>query len=77
MKQVMTVVTSWCDYPGCADEAAKAGETTQETISVQFLFYTSGRGRKTNPINVEMCKDHADAMRLLYQSMQKYDQKND
>jgi hypothetical protein len=71
MKKVITVVETWCDYPGCADEATES----QETTTVETWFYVPGRGRKPHPITVEMCDTHLAEMKALFGFMQKYDQK--
>lgn len=77
MKKVITIVQSWCDYPGCAEKSEAVGEESQETATVEFWVYVTGKGRKTNPITVEMCDEHREEMKALFQSMQKYDQKDD
>jgi hypothetical protein len=75
MKQVITTIVAWCDYPGCAEMAEAAGASQQDTESVEFWVYVSGKGRKTNPIKVEMCEEHRTELKTLFSSMQKFDQK--
>lgn len=77
MKKVITIIQAWCDYPGCAEKAEAVGQESQETATVEFCFYVNGRGRKTAPITVELCDEHREELKALYQSMQKFDQKTD
>jgi hypothetical protein len=67
------VVRTWCDYPGCRDNQNVAVE--QETYTVEFWVYTTAKGRKTQPITVELCEEHRDDLRALYQHLKQYDQK--
>ena len=73
VKKIITTVETWCDYPDCH----VSGSGTQETSTVQFWVYVSAKGRKTHPITVELCDTHRDELKHLFQSMQKYDQKED
>ena len=75
MKKVITIIETWCDAPGCAESVKEEGG--QETTTAEFWFYVPGKGRKPNPIRVELCDDHREEMRSLFLSMQKYDQKDD
>ena len=75
MKKIVTIVQSWCDYPGCADESTSTGG--QETSTTQFWVYVMAKGRKTQPITVELCDKHRDELKHVFQSMQKFDQKDD
>jgi hypothetical protein len=75
MKKVVTTVETWCDYPGCADRAMESGEAMQETTTIEFWYYVPGKGRKPNPIRVEVCESHKTQLRDLFLVMQKYDQK--
>lgn len=77
MKKVITIVQAWCDYPGCAEKSEAVGEESQDTATVEFCFYVKGRGRKTQPITVELCEEHREEMRALYTAMQKFDQKDE
>jgi hypothetical protein len=76
MKQIQTIVTTWCDYPNCAEVAStEKGLKSQETTTVEFSFYAHARGRKTAPITVELCDMHRDEMKDIYTAMKKFDQK--
>lgn len=77
MKEVITMIRSWCDYPGCAQAARTEGRDTQDTASVEFWVYISGKGRKTSPITVELCEEHREHLKSVFQTMQKYDQRGD
>lgn len=70
-------IATYCDYPGCADQFKKdadypqAGQTTE---TVDFWFNVVGKGRKTQPIKVELCDIHKEGLRDVFLTMQKYDQ---
>lgn len=69
-------IVSFCDYPGCREEAVSTGyEGGQETSTATFWFYANGKGRKTNPITIDLCEDHTAELRGLFTAMQKFDQK--
>lgn len=72
MKKIVTVVQSWCDYPDCAAEVDPA---PQETETVEFWFYVPGRGRKPNPVRVEMCAEHVEEMKNFMALLRRADQK--
>jgi hypothetical protein len=55
MKRIFT--RTWCDWPGCADEAMKAG-VGQETRVVQTWFYPPGKGHKPRIITNDLCEEH-------------------
>lgn len=74
--QEVTVVT-YCDWPDCAETFKReAGPSTsgQETTTVDMWFNAIGKGRKTQPIKVELCDIHKNLMRDVFIAMQKYDQ---
>lgn len=65
-------VLTFCDYPECGSfEDHPEG---QDTITIQFWVYQNARGRKTEPIQVEVCEKHRDELRNIYATMQRYDQ---
>jgi hypothetical protein len=72
MKEIKVV--HWCDYPECS-EAAKEFPMGQVTRDIEFWVYTPGKGRKPNPIRVEVCESHEAELKNLYYAMQKADQK--
>lgn len=74
MKEVITIVKTWCDHPACV-ATRQPGDEAQETQSCEVWFYVSGKGRKTNPIKVELCAQHIQEMRATFTAMQKFDQK--
>lgn len=71
MKRIVTVVETTCDHPACTEEGS------QPTSSVQFWVYVTAKGRRTNPITIELCDAHRDEVKGLFQFMQKFDQKED
>lgn len=76
MKMLVTTVSSWCDHPECVAERLESDPPSQETFEIDFWVYTVGRGRKTSPIRVEVCEEHLEQMKSLYQEMKKFDQKS-
>lgn len=74
MKEVITITKTWCDHPACV-ATRQPGDDSQETQSAEVWFYVSGKGRKTNSIKVELCAQHVQEMRSLFNSLQKFDQK--
>lgn len=70
-------VVSYCDYPGCKEAFIKEHGVgiAQDTSAVSFWFYVHGKGRKTNPVIVDMCDSHAESQRELFVSLQKFNQK--
>ena len=74
-KEVVITTVSWCDYPGCRDIAEEETPEGQETQAVSFWFYVHGKGRKTNPIQVDLCEEHSEEQRALLVHMSKYHQR--
>lgn len=71
------VVIKYCDYPECAGEFKNFNPDAlgQTTTTVDFWFNAIGKGRKTQPIKVELCDTHKDMLRDAFVAMQRYDQK--
>ena len=76
MKEVLTIVQSWCDHPECVEERAGSESVDpQETTTVEVWFYAHAKGRKTNPVPVDLCVNHLAELRDLYAALRKFDQK--
>lgn len=68
-------IITWCDYPGCAEAHKEDGAVDgQDTHTVEYWVYSSGKGRKTNPIKVELCDLHREYLKTIFTEMQKHDQ---
>jgi hypothetical protein len=67
---------AWCDYPGCRDDHVHL-INGQETQPVEVWVYTPGKGRKPNPIKVEMCEEHLAEMKALYAHLSKFNQRGE
>lgn len=70
MKEIKVI--NWCDHPVCLERRPEMRNGGQDVKDVQVWFYT--RGAKREPIKVELCPDHEDEMRSLYQALSKFDQ---
>lgn len=62
-------VVHWCDHPVCIENRSEL-VGGQEVKEVQIWFYT--RGQKRKPIRVELCQEHEEELRTLYQALNKF-----
>lgn len=72
-------VVTFCDYPECAADYKNFNPESevalgQATTTVEYWVYASGRGRKTQPIKIELCDAHKEMLREVYTHAQRYDQ---
>ena len=68
-------ITTECDWEDCgvSDADLLEGESG-EIRPVDFLVYVRGRGRKSQPITIDLCPLHVVQMKNIYQALSKFDQ---
>ena len=57
----MVFTSSWCDWPGCKEEATANGADAwkgQATKNIQTWFYPPGKGHKPRVISNDLCEKH-------------------
>lgn len=64
-------VITFCDYPGCADASREENPNGQSVQIVDFLVNTNQRGRKSRPIQIELCENHTAELKIFFTKMQK------
>jgi hypothetical protein len=67
-------VVKRCDHPQCGTSFDIPEGESQEVTPVEFWVYSSGRGRKTQPIKIELCSECMEELKDLYTAMQRFDQ---
>ena len=79
MSKQVTVFTA-CDYPGCSTttegDQIEIGQI-HSVAPVEFLVYSRGRGRRVNPIIIDLCEEHSGELKELYRVLSKSDQSKD